>query len=123
MDGYVVETQVRGWILTNPIFTSYYRNSEVVCVEGPAAELLEHLHHVPDGQGDVLLVQHAQGRGDVQGEQVQGLHRQVHAEGQGHELRRLHCARLVRLDGTRWMEYQTKPICQPDESFCIYPQV
>ena len=80
----------------------------MVCLEGPAAELLEHLHHVPDGPGDVLLVQHAQGRGDVQGEQVQGLHRQVHAAGQGHELRRLDCTRLVRLETTRWVEHQIK---------------
>ena len=68
----------------------------MVRMEGPQTELLQHLLHVPDGQGDVLLVQHAQGRGDVQGEQVQGVGRQVHEAGQGHELSELYRSRMVR---------------------------
>ena len=70
----------------------------MVRVEGPQTELLQHLQHVPDGQGDVLLVQHAQGRGDVQGEQVQRFRRQVHKAGQGNELRELYRSRMVRWD-------------------------
>ena len=64
----------------------HIRNPEVVCLEGPQDKLLQHLHHVPHRQGDVLLVQHAEGRGDIQGEQVQGVRRQVHQAGQGQEL-------------------------------------
>ena len=63
-----------------------YRNPEVVCVEGDAAELLQHLHHVPHRPRHVLLLQQAEGGGHVQGEQVQGLHHKVHGSRQGDQL-------------------------------------